>query len=121
MCITLIFENPSVSARALEVDARDAHLGNIDLLIDATGEESLGHWLSRRYADALPMLSVWIEGPGVAVRALMKKPGQSGCYRCLSEHQRAGYLPAAEGGVPHVLAGHGCEGLYVSGGSAISE
>ncbi|WKC36722.1 ThiF family adenylyltransferase [Ectopseudomonas chengduensis] len=113
MCITLMFENPSVAARALEVDARDAHLGPIDLLIDATGEESLGHWLSRRYADALPMLSVWIEGPGVAVRALMKKPGPGGCYRCLSEHQRAGYLPAVEGGVPHVLAGHGCEGLYV--------
>lgn len=113
MCITLRADNPSVSARALPVDARDAHLGPIDLLIDSTGEESLGHWLSRRYASEVPMLSVWIEGPGVAVRALMKKPGSGGCYRCLREHQRAGHFRTVDGEIPYLLAGQGCEGLYV--------
>ncbi|WP_434570351.1 ThiF family adenylyltransferase [Pseudomonas sp. Z3-6] len=113
MRLTLQFDNPSVSARALEVDARDAHLGPIDLLIDATGEEALGHWLAVRYADEVPMLSVWIEGPGIAVRGLMKKPGSGACYRCLCNHQRAGGLPTVEGTVPTLMAGHGCEGLYV--------
>ena len=109
----LQFDNPSVSVRALEVDARKAHLGSIDLLIDATGEEALGHWLAWRYASEVPMLSIWIEGPGVAVRALIKKHVSGACYRCLSEHQRAGGLLSVKGDIPKLFAGHGCEGLYV--------
>ena len=113
MRLTLQFDNPSVSVRALEVDARHAHLGTVDLLIDATGDESLGHWLAASYANQIPMLSIWIEGPGIAVRGLMKMPGSSACYRCLCNHQRAGGLPTVEGAMPVLRAGHGCEGLYV--------
>ncbi|AFO50388.1 ThiF family adenylyltransferase [Pseudomonas putida] len=113
MRLTLQFDNPSVAVRALDVDARRAHLGAVDLLIDATGDESLGHWLAARYANQVPMLSIWIEGPGVAVRGLMKQPGPSGCYRCLCNHQRAGGLPTVKGLMPALRAGHGCEGLYV--------
>src|SRR5690606_9586062 len=51
--------------------------------------------------------------PGVAVRALMKKPGSGGCYRCLREHQRAGHFRTVDGEIPYLLAGQGCEGLYV--------
>lgn len=36
---------PGAEIRALPVDVRRAQLGKLDLLIDATGEESLGHWL----------------------------------------------------------------------------
>jgi len=104
---------PGISVRTLEVDVRNAHLGDIDLLIDATGEEALGHWLAANYVPTIPMLSVWIEGPGTAVRALLKTTGNGACYRCLSTHTRSGHFPTVEGGVPHVMAGHGCEGLYV--------
>ncbi|MBC3489405.1 ThiF family adenylyltransferase [Pseudomonas taiwanensis] len=113
MRLTLQFDNPSVSVRALEVDARHAHFGELDLLIDATGEESLGHWLAARYANQIPMLSIWIEGPGIAVRGLIKVPGPSACYRCLCNHQREGGLPTVNGEMPVLRAGHGCEGLYV--------
>ncbi|MGV8864674.1 MAG: ThiF family adenylyltransferase [Pseudomonas sp.] len=104
---------PGISVRALEVDARSAHLGEIDLLVDATGEEALGHWLAAHYTPSIPMLSVWVEGPGTAVRALLKTGGDGACYRCLSTHTRSGHFPTVHGGVPHVMAGHGCEGLYV--------
>lgn len=113
--IATVLQNdaPGVSVRALEVDVRDAHLGDIDLLIDATGEEALGHWLTSNYVPSTPMLSVWIEGPGAAVRGLMKTAGDGACYRCLSTYSRVGQFSTVQGGVPHVMAGHGCEGLYV--------
>lgn len=111
--ITLKIDSPGIEVRALEVDVRDAHLGDIDLLIDATGEEALGHWLAVNYVSSTPMLSVWIEGPGTAVRALLKKPGDGACYRCLSTYSRAGEFPTVQGDVPYVMAGQGCEGLYV--------
>ena len=111
--VMLESDAPGVSVRALEVDVRDAHLGDIDLLIDATGEEALGHWLAANYIPSTPMLSVWVEGPGTAVRALLKTPGEGACYRCLSTYSRAGKFPTVKGGVPHVMAGHSCEGLYV--------
>jgi molybdopterin/thiamine biosynthesis adenylyltransferase len=113
MAMVLQNDAPGVAVRALEVDVRDAHLGEIDLLIDATGEEALGHWLTSKYVPSTPMLSVWIEGPGAAVRALMKTNEEGACYRCLSTYSRAGQFPTVQGGMPHVMAGHGCEGLYV--------
>jgi hypothetical protein len=35
---------PGASVSALPVDIRTAELGKVDLLVDATGEEALGHW-----------------------------------------------------------------------------
>lgn len=75
--------SPGVEVHALPVDVRQAQLGKLDLLIDATGEESLGHWLCGRYRAPTPMLSVWIEGPGTAVRALLRTNASGACYRCL--------------------------------------
>ncbi|MFJ4053191.1 ThiF family adenylyltransferase [Pseudomonas sp. NPDC089743] len=111
--IMLKIDAPGISVQALEVDVRKAHLGDLDLLIDATGEEALGHWIAANYSAMSPILSVWVEGPGTAVRAILKTPGDSACYRCLSTYTKMGKLLTVEGGVPYVLAGHGCEGLYV--------
>ncbi|UZA68694.1 ThiF family adenylyltransferase [Pseudomonas viridiflava] len=113
LSVMLQNDAPGISVSGLEVNVRDAHLGDIELLIDATGEEALGHWLAANYASSVPMLSVWVEGPGTAVRALLKCSANDACYRCLSAHTKVGQFPTVEGGVPHVMAGHGCEGLYV--------
>ena len=111
---------PGAEIRALPVDVRQAQLGELDLLIDATGEESLGHWLAGRYPPPMPMLSVWIEGPGTAVRALLKANASGACYRCLWHSNRRGELRSTVDPLPAILAGHGCEGLYVPFPASVS-
>ena len=104
---------PGASVSALPVDIRAAKIGKVDLIIDATGEEALGHWLTWRYAATAPILSVWVEGAGVAVRALLKAHPTGACHRCLSDYVRSGQLMVLDSPTPTVLKGHGCEGLYV--------
>lgn len=112
---------PSAEIRALTVDVMQAQLGELDLLIDATGEEALGHWLCGRYPRPLDMLTVWIEGPGMAVRALLRSSKLGGaCFRCLWHGNRRGELRSTIDPIPTILAGHGCEGLYVPFPASVS-
>ncbi|MBU3904504.1 MAG: ThiF family adenylyltransferase [Gammaproteobacteria bacterium] len=111
---------PGAEIRALPVDVRKAQLGELDLIIDATGEESLGHWLCEHYPHPIPMLSVWIEGPGTAVRTLMRTNASGACYRCLWHSNRRGELRSTLAPLPEILAGHGCEGLYVPFPASVS-
>lgn len=103
---------PGANVVAIARDVQEHDLGEFDLLIDATGEEALGHWLARKYRHAA-VLTVWIEGPGVAVRGVMRATQKGGCFRCLCDANRAGMLQAVDGEMPKLLAGEGCEGLYV--------
>ncbi|MCC3735952.1 ThiF family adenylyltransferase [Rouxiella badensis] len=111
---------PSTEIRALPVDVRQTQLGKLDLLIDATGEESLGHWLCGHYPHPTPMLSVWIEGPGTAVRALIRTTASGACYRCIWHSNKRGKLHSTVEHSPIILAGHGCEGLYVPFPASVS-
>lgn len=112
---------PGIEVEAIQADARQATLKDLDLLIDATGEESLGHWLCDATPRATPMISSWIEGPGTAIRAMIRTDDAGGgCYRCLWHGNRRGELRSMVGEVPLVLAGHGCEGLYVPFPASVS-
>lgn len=111
---------PGVSARALPVDVKQASLGDLDLLIDTSGEEALGHWLCSNYIPHTPMLSVWIEGTGTAVRALLKKYNSHACYRCIWHSNKKSELRSTVDPLPIILAGHGCEGLYVPFPASVS-
>ncbi|WP_338563058.1 ThiF family adenylyltransferase [Erwinia sp. E_sp_B04_7] len=111
---------PSTKIRALPVDVRRAQLGKPDLLIDATGEESLGHWLCGHYPLPTPMLSVWVEGPGTAVRSLLRTTTSGACYRCLWHSSKRGELRSTIEPLPFILSGHGCEGLYVPFPASVS-
>lgn len=111
---------PDIEIRALPVDVKKAQLGELDLLIDATGEESLGHWLCEHYPLPIPMVSVWIEGPGTAVRALLRTNISGACFRCLWHSNRRGELRSTYAPLPVILAGHGCEGLYVPFPASVS-
>jgi hypothetical protein len=111
---------PGAEIRALPVDVRQAQLGELNLLIDASGEEALGHWLCGNYLPHTPMLSVWIEGPGTAVRALLRTNSSGACYRCLWHSTRRGELRSVVGPLPVILAGQGCEGLYVPYPASVS-
>lgn len=109
-----------VDIRALPVDVRQVQLGKLDLLIDATGEEALGHWLCNSYLPGTSMISVWIEGPGTAVRALLRTHNAGACYRCLWHSNGRGELRSVVDALPVILAGHGCEGLYVPFPASVS-
>lgn len=111
---------PGADIRALPVDVQKAQLGKIELLIDATGEESLGHWLCKRYLPATPMLSVWVEGSGTAIRALLRAKETGACYRCLCDANRRGQFTTVVGAMPTLMAGQGCEGLYVPFPASVS-
>lgn len=107
---------PTANIRALLVKAEEADLSRFDLIINATGEEALGHCLTTilvRRGMFIPILTVWVEGPGVAVRGLLRDTVEGACTRCLSDVTRAPLFPVVNEPVPTELAGHGCEGLYV--------
>lgn len=104
---------PYATIRSLPVDVRCANLSDQDLIIDATGEEALGHWLAGRCKSETSVLSVWIDGPGTAVRGLFSSRNDGACYRCLFHHAKDGRYQTVHGGIPTVMAGHGCEGMYV--------
>lgn len=120
LSVELQFGLPSAKIRALPVDVRTANLAGQDLIIDATGEEALGHWLASRVKTLSPMLSVWIDGPGTAVRGLLWDRGATACYRCLYHHSQDRRYQAVPGGAPSVMAGQGCEGMYVPFPASVS-
>ncbi|WP_070888150.1 ThiF family adenylyltransferase [Pseudomonas argentinensis] len=109
---------PALNVKAFEVKAQEVNLSGVDLVIDATGEEAFGHWLAK--AISSPLLHVWIEGAGVAVRALTRFEARQGCYRCLTDHNHEGALISVEGGLEPIFAGQGCEGLYVPFPASVS-
>ena len=107
---------PTANVRDLPIRAEEADLSRVDLVINATGEEALGHCLTRRATDAgyfVPTLSVWVEGPGIAVRGLLRDAPGAACTRCTSNAARKPLFPVIHGEMPIELAGHGCESLYV--------
>jgi len=64
----------------------DPELFACDLLIDATGEESVSERLNGLRLSlerGPPILHVWIRGNGDAVQALWVDERKYGCYRCL--------------------------------------
>lgn len=106
---------PSAILRPLPVDVMSVDLSAVDFVIDATGEEALGHLLVGKLSGSAfrPSLSVWIEGPGTAVRALLRESLDAACVRCLKSVDRVPLYHVVDGELPSTFAGHGCESLYV--------
>ena len=93
--ITRQFPHHTVAAHFLDVQ-KHASLFDADLVIDATGEESVSEFLNYRRiqtAPRVPLLHTWIRGNGEAVQALWADSNGGGCYRCLlvpdkTEHRK---------------------------------
>lgn len=90
-------------------------LQGYDLIVNATGEQSLSDWLSSELnqKNFTPVLTVWIEGPGAVVRTVLQPTKSSACYRCLASIDREPMYPAVDKEYEIKLGGHGCESLYV--------
>jgi len=111
---------PASNVRAITHDAREVNLEGFDLLIDATGEQSLGQWLAARHSQTSPLLHVWIEGAGTAIRSYISNHASEGCYRCLCDYENRGGFNSVVGGVETRFAGQGCEGPYVPFSASVS-
>jgi hypothetical protein len=107
---------PTSNIQAAPVAVERLDLRSADLVIDSTGEEAVGHALTAAIARKerfISTLTVWVEGPGVAVRALMRSQGQDACTRCMNAKDGTRLYPATVEQLPVEFAGHGCESLYV--------
>lgn len=113
MCEELRRIAPGIDATPVAKNAKVVDLGQLDLLIDATGEQGLTDWLTWRYAAKVPLLSAWIEGAGLAVRALLKAKPEHACARCVSQPPLIGQFRVFDVPPKIIMKGHGCEGLYV--------
>lgn len=104
---------PTCNVNGINNDIRDYNLSEFDIIIDATGDESLGYWIAEKYHSRLPILSIWIEGQGAAIRSLLKTPNVGACYRCLCDYNKKFFLKSVKEEFGQVMTGHGCESLYV--------
>jgi molybdopterin/thiamine biosynthesis adenylyltransferase len=65
------------------------NLAEYDLIIDATGEESLSNSLNQYFVErrakghAPTVVHVWLLGNGVAAQSLLVRSFDSACYKCL--------------------------------------
>lgn len=110
---------PDARLRSLPVDVRKANLAKADLIIDATGEQTVSDYLASSHTGTA-QLNVWIEGPGVAVRALIRRNAQEACIQCLTRLVRQDEYASTVEEMPKVYAGQGCESEYVPFPASVS-
>jgi len=113
---------PTAKVESNTLDARELNLDQFDLIINATGEQSLSDELSLKLnaENFRPIIHCWIEGPGIAVRTMLQDQHSMACYRCLYSDDRAQLYPATTEQYPIGMVGHGCESLYVPFSANIS-
>jgi len=106
---------PTANVEGMSIDAKTYPLTGFDLIVNATGEQSLSDWLSAQLNQNCftPILHAWIEGSGTVARTMLQSAKGKACYRCLADHQRDALYPATHEPYNMKIAGHGCEGLYV--------
>jgi hypothetical protein len=110
---------PDAHIHSLPVDVRSANLAKADLIIDATGEQTVSDFLASTHSTTT-LLCSWIEGPGAAVRAHIRRNSHEACIQCLTRHTRAGAYASTVEPIPTVYAGYGCENEYVPFPASVS-
>jgi hypothetical protein len=113
LAVELRRAHPTLHVSSFPGDVLEYNLDKVDLLVDSTGEEALGHLITARARAFVPTLTVWVEGAGAAIRALFRDAPRAACSRCLIDEHRRSRYPVAESEISYELAGHGCESLYV--------
>lgn len=103
---------PDSNLSGIKADARKVNLEKFDLIVNASGEQIVADYFAATY-KTIPQLSVWIEGPGVAVRALLQANKDSACYRCLTMQNADGNYRATVQPIPQLFSGQGCEHEFV--------
>lgn len=120
------FPDAHILAVRAEAFSYLTHLGDYDLVIDATGEEALSnsinhHFISARSAGQVPdVLHVALHGNGIAAQALLVDGTQYACLKCLKPDHRGEprYSPLKPGTVALQTAAACGEGQYIAYGIA---
>ena len=71
---------------SIKADPEELNNYNLDIIINATGDQGLSEWLneySYQNLNSVRILHGWIEGNGIAVCSLYVTYGNGACYRCL--------------------------------------
>jgi len=110
---------PDARIRSVSMDVRKVNLAKTDLIVDATGEQTVSDYLAASHTG-IAQLNVWIEGPGVAARALIRRTTQEACIQCLTQLVRQGEYASTVEDMPKVYAGQGCESEYVPFPASVS-
>lgn len=116
-------KRPGAAIDALPKDFRNFPLESADLVIDATGEEPIHHYLNQRQQVGLmpDLLYTWIVGAGRAVQCFLSD-GTGGCYRCLfhaPDTLQPKFSPLKQPDDP-VRLGQGCDDHHIPFSSAAS-
>lgn len=103
---------PDTSVKAMGVMVKEMNLTEADLIIDATAEGAVASYLAKKYKKKAT-LTVWIEGPGVAVGGFLRAGEGHACSHCLATHNRNGKYRTTVELIQPKFEGQGCEQDYV--------
>ena len=109
-------KNPGVIVEAVASDFRKFPLEITELVIDATGEEPVHHYLNMKQQVGLvpDILYTWIVGAGRAAQCFLSD-GTGGCYRCLFHAPTTlnpKFSPLKQPDDP-VILGQGCDDHHI--------
>lgn len=108
----LVVNLPDTSAKAMGVNVQEVNLAQMDLIIDATADGTVASYLTTEYKTNAT-LTVWIEGPGVAVGGFLRAGSGHACPYCLATHNRNGRYKTTAEPIQPKFEGQGCEQDYV--------
>jgi molybdopterin/thiamine biosynthesis adenylyltransferase len=106
---------PGIDTRALETSVLDLALKDVDLIVDATGEEQLSEALNARFlsGNSAPIVFVWVVGNGLAVQSFTLASREHGCLHCWKSHGDVSAFTPADAGNLETRVGRGCDDPYV--------
>ena len=106
---------PTLNIKCFDTNANKLQFSDLeqyDLIIDATGEEAIGNHLCS-VLSGKTLLSLWIEGNGLAARGLLHHRSGGACYHCIRHYELEGKLLSIKNNPGIILSG-GCRTPYVT-------
>jgi len=111
----LLRDMPLTEIKSIQSVIQDIDLlKQTDLVIDATGDESLSMYLNERRikGEAPDVIHTWIEGAGLAAQAFLAQSG-SACLRCLNELNNKRKFSPVRDDVDPFVPGTGCDDYFI--------
>ena len=120
-CLDIQYPGKNITATAKDVSELFSRLNEYDLVVDATGDETLSNAINRRFSakrgesETSTFLYVWLAGLGAAAQALLVDDPEKACYRCLAPEfgGTARYSPLKNDKDSYFVAATCSDGPYI--------